>query len=66
AILSIMATLVFWINLKIDFLFGIGLAISFVVGAKIGVKLALKAGNIWVRRTFILLVVISSLKLLFF
>jgi len=66
AILSIMAALVFWINLKIEFFFGIVLAISFVVGAKIGVKLALKAGNIWLRRTFILLVIISSLKLLFF
>ncbi|MFQ6081264.1 MAG: sulfite exporter TauE/SafE family protein [Candidatus Bathyarchaeia archaeon] len=66
SILSIIAVLIFLINMKIDFLFGIILAISFIAGAKIGVKLALKAGNIWIRRLFIFLVVISSIRLLFF
>lgn len=65
-VLSVIAALVFLINMKIEFLFGIVLAVSFIVGAKIGVKLALKAGNVWVRRVFIFLVVISSIKLLFF
>jgi len=64
--LSIIASLIFLINMKIDFLFGIILAISLIAGAKIGVKLALKAGNIWIRRLFIFLVVISSIGLLFF
>ena len=64
--LSIIAALIFLINVKIDFLFGIVLAISFVAGAKIGVRLALKAGNIWIRRLFIFLVVVSSIRLLFF
>ena len=66
SILSIIAAIVFLINMKIDFLFGIILIISFVAGAKIGVKLAFKAGNVWVRRLFIFLIVISSIKLLFF
>jgi hypothetical protein len=66
SILSIVAFLVFLVNMKIDFLFGIILAISFIIGAKIGVNLALKAGNIWIRRLFIFLVVISSIKLMFF
>lgn len=66
SILSIIAVLVFLINMKIDFLFGIILAISFIAGAKIGVRLALKAGNVWIRRLFIFLVVISSIRLLFF
>ena len=66
SILSIIATLVFLINMKIDFPFGIILAASFIVGAKIGVKLALKAGNTWVRRLFVVLVIVSSTKLLLF
>lgn len=65
SILSMTAVPVFLINMKIDFLYGLVLAASFVVGAKIGVKLALKAGNIWIRRLFLLLVVISSIRLLF-
>lgn len=64
--LSIIAVLIFLINMKIDFFFGIILAISFIAGAKIGVKLALKAGNVWIRRLFIFLVIISSIRLLFF
>jgi uncharacterized membrane protein YfcA len=66
AILSIIASLIFLINLKIDFAFGIILAISFILGAKIGVKMAVKAGNIWIRRLFIVLAVASSIKLFFF
>jgi len=66
SILSIIAVSVFLINMKIDFLFGIILAISFIAGAKIGVRLALKAGNVWIRRLFMFLVVISSIRLLFF
>jgi len=52
--------------MQIDYLFGIIVAISFIAGAKIGVKLALKAGNIWMRRLFIILAIISSIKLLVF
>ena len=65
-ILSMIAVPVFLINMKVDFPYGLVLATSFIVGAKIGVKLALKAGNVWIRRLFLLLVAISSVKLLFF
>ncbi|UCC33044.1 MAG: sulfite exporter TauE/SafE family protein [Candidatus Bathyarchaeota archaeon] len=65
SIMSMVAVSIFLINDKIDFFYGVLLAASFVVGAKIGVKLALKAGNIWIRRVFLLFVVISSLRLLF-
>lgn len=65
-ILSMTAVPIFLINTKINFLYGSVLAASFIVGAKIGVKLALKAGNVWVRRLFLLLVTISSIRLLFF
>lgn len=66
SILSIIASLVFLYNMSIDFVFGVILAISFIVGASLGVKLALKAGNVWIRRLFIFLIVISSIKLFFF
>lgn len=66
SILSIIAVSIFIINGKIEPFFGLILAMSFVAGAKIGVKLAVKAGNIWIRRLFILLVVASSLRLLIF
>jgi hypothetical protein len=65
-ILSVVAFLVFLVNMKIDFLFGTILAINFIIGAKIGVHLAIKAGNKWIRRLFIFLVVSSSIKLMFF
>jgi len=66
SILSMIAVVIFALNMNIDFLFGTILAISFIAGAKIGVKLALKAGNIWMRRLFIFLSIISSIRLLFF
>ena len=66
SVLSMIAVLVFLANMKIDFLFGMFLTISFIVGAKIGVRLALQVGNVWIRRMFIFLIALSSLKLFFF
>jgi uncharacterized membrane protein YfcA len=66
SILSIIAVYIFFVNSKIDFLYGVILAMSFIAGAKIGVKLAFKAGNIWIRRLFMFLALVSSIKLLFF
>ncbi len=65
-ILSMVAVISFTLNNSIDFSYGIILAITFVAGAKIGVKLALKAGNVWMRRLFVILAIISSIKLFFF
>lgn len=64
--LSIIAAIIFFLDSKINFLYGGLLAISFVLGAKIGVRLALKAGNLWIRRFMIFLIAISSIKLIFF
>jgi len=66
SILSIMAVFIFFINTKIDFFFGTILAISFIAGTKIGIKLAFKAGNDWIRKLFLFLVGFSSIKLFFF
>lgn len=64
--LSVIAVPIFLLNSKIDFLYGGLLAVSFILGAKIGVRLALKAGNLWIRRFMIFLVAISSITLIFF
>lgn len=65
-VLSIIAVPIFLLNSKIDFLYGCLLAVSFILGAKIGVRLALKAGNLWIRRFMVFLVIISSINLIFF
>jgi uncharacterized membrane protein YfcA len=57
------AFVVFVINGKVDFIYGIILSISLIIGAKIGVDLAVKVGNIWIRRLFIFFVIISSIRL---
>jgi uncharacterized membrane protein YfcA len=64
--LSTIAALVFFLNNMINFLYGLILALSFIIGAKIGVRLAFEAGNMWIRRFMIILVIISSIKLIFF
>jgi len=63
SLLSMIAFVVFLINMKVNFVYGIILSISLIAGAKIGVDLAVKAGNIWIRRLFIFFVIISSIRL---
>lgn len=64
--LSVIAALIFFLNSKIDFLYGGLLTIGFILGAKIGVKVAIKVGNLWIKRLMIFLVIVSSIKLIFF
>ncbi len=64
SILSMIAFSVFLVNGKIDFTYGLVLLVSFVAGAKIGVQLAVRAGNVWVKRLFVVLVIVSSVSLL--
>ena len=63
SLLSMTAFVVFLINGKVNFIYGIILSISLMIGAKIGVDLAVKVGNIWIRRLFIFFVIISSIRL---
>jgi len=65
-IVSVVAAITFLFYGKVYFLHGAILSVSFILGAKIGVKFAVKAGNIWLRRGFMLLVIISSIKMFFF
>jgi uncharacterized membrane protein YfcA len=66
SISSIVASVVFYLNTKIDFFAGIILTISVIIGAKIGVYITMKGGNVWIRRLFIVLTLVYSIKLLFF
>ena len=50
----------------IDYTNGIVLLVGMAIGGYVGAHVALKKGEEWVKRLFVLFVVISSLKLLFF
>ena len=63
SLLSMVAFVIFLVNMRVNFIYGIILSISLIIGAKIGVDLAVKVGNNWIRRLFILFVIISSINL---
>jgi uncharacterized membrane protein YfcA len=64
SLLSMIAFSVFLANGMVDFTYGVVLLVSFVAGAKIGVQLAVRAGNVWIRRLFVVLIIVSSVRLL--
>ncbi|MBT3669156.1 MAG: sulfite exporter TauE/SafE family protein [Chloroflexi bacterium] len=60
-------SLTFWIFIvqgQVNFKAGFILAIGNMLGAWVGTKIAVEKGTIWIRRLLILIVTISSLKLL--
>ncbi len=57
---------VFAFNGVIDYGLGIAIGIGFFLGGYAGSAFAIKKGNAWVRLLFIVFVVISAIKLLFF
>jgi len=65
-VLSLSSLIIFARNGIIDYRIGIILLIGMAIGGYIGAHVALKKGNAWVKRLFILLVIISAVKLLFF
>jgi len=64
--LSVIAAIIFLLNSKIDFLYGGLLTLSVILGAEIGVKIAIKVGNLWIRKIMIVLILITSINLIFF
>jgi uncharacterized protein len=50
----------------VDFRFGIPLFASYIFGSYLGASFAIKKGNVWVRGLLAVVVVLSSVKLLFF
>ena len=65
-VISLFATIIFLANLKVDILIGVVLTISYIVGAFLGVHSAIKMGNPKIKILFVLIVVASAVKLLFF
>lgn len=65
-VLYISSLTIFAINGIINYKIGAVLLIGMAIGGYIGAHLALKKGNKWVKSLFVLLVIISGIKLLFF
>ena len=65
-VLSISSVIIFALNGSIDYKIGIVLFISMSIGSYIGAHVAIKKGDLWVKRLFVLFVIISGIKLLFF
>lgn len=63
---SLVACIVFLVNDLIDFRVAIPLAMAIFLGGLSGSKLAIRKGNIWVRKVFIIVACLLAVKLLFF
>lgn len=64
--LTISSLVIFALKGIIDYKIGIVLLIGMTVGGYIGAHIAIKKGNLWVKKLFVFLVVILCIKLLFF
>ncbi|MEK6921020.1 MAG: sulfite exporter TauE/SafE family protein [Nanoarchaeota archaeon] len=65
-VLSVSSVIIFALNGIIDYKIGIVLFITMSIGSYIGAHVAIKKGDLWVKRLFVLFVIISGIKLLFF
>jgi len=65
-VISLFASIIFLASLKVNILIGGVLALSYIIGAFIGVHSAIKMGDARIKTLFIVVVVASAVKLLFF
>lgn len=65
-VLAISSVIIFAINSIINYKIGAVLLVGMAIGGYIGAHLALQKGNKWVKSLFVLLVILSGIKLLFF
>ncbi len=65
-VLSISSLAIFALNGIIDYKIGIILLIGMAIGGYIGAHIAIKKGNQWVKTLFVMVVIISGMKLLLF
>lgn len=65
-VLSLSSFIIFALNGIVDYKIGLVLLISMAIGGYIGAHVAIKKGDVWIKRLFIIFVVASSIKLLFF
>lgn len=65
-ILGLSSLIIFMLNGIVDYKNGVALLIGMTIGGYLGAHVALKKGEAWVKRLFVLVVIISSIRLLFF
>jgi hypothetical protein len=63
---SLVATLVFMWRGLVDYKLGVLLGLSMFVGAFVGARVALKLNNLWLRRIFLVTVILLALKILLY
>ncbi|MEK6915984.1 MAG: sulfite exporter TauE/SafE family protein [Nanoarchaeota archaeon] len=65
-VLSVSSTIIFGLNGIIDYKVGAVLFVTMSIGSYAGAHIAIKKGDIWIKRLFVVLVVVMGLKLLIF
>lgn len=65
-VLSVSSLMIFALNGLVDYRIGIVLLAGMTIGGYIGAHLALKKGNLWIKRLFVLFVIMLAAKLLLF
>lgn len=65
-VLSLSSLIIFMINGIVSYYIGISLFLGMLVGGYLGAHTAIKKGNRWVKIVFAIVVIISSIKILFF
>lgn len=64
-LLSVSSVIIFAKNNVIDYRSGLALFVGMVIGGYVGANLIVKIGNLWLKRLFIAIVIISSVRLIF-
>ncbi len=65
-VLSISSLIIFAVNGIIDYYIGLILFVGMVIGGYFGAYIAVKKGDLWIKRIFIIFIIIFGIKLLFF
>lgn len=65
-VISLFASIIFLASLKVNILIGVVLALAYILGAFFGVHSAIKMGDARIKTLFIVVVLASAIKLLFF
>ena len=65
-VLSISSVIIFAMNGIINYEMGIILLITMAIGGYIGAHVAIKKGDVWVKRLFVVFIAVLAVKLLFF
>lgn len=65
-VLSVSSLVIFALHGIIDYKNGLMLFIGMAIGGYLGAHVAIQKGDVWVKRLFVLFVIASSIKMLFF